>query len=184
MPPASVRTTPQNAGVGDTQSELLLFDFADPDAVAAWSPIDDRVMGGISCSRLRYDPSGNAVFEGTVSLERNGGFASVRSAPGARGKTGAVDCLLEVRGDAKRFKLNLLTEDAFVGLNYQSSFTPKPGDWKIFRIVLAAFCPTFRGRELQGVPALDSARIRQVGLMIADRQAGPFTLAVRRISLA
>lgn len=170
--------------MGDTPSPLPLFDFTDPAVVAEWSPIDDRVMGGISRSRLRQDLDGHAVFEGIVSLERNGGFASVRSAPGARGKAGAFDCLLEVRGDAKRFKLNLLTEDAFDGLNYQSGFAPEAGDWRAIRIPLAHFRPTFRGREVQGAPALDPARIRQVGLMIADRQAGPFALAVRRISLA
>lgn len=62
-----------------------LFDFTDPSAANAWHAIDDRVMGGISRSTMRHDPAGHAVFEGTVSLERNGGFASVRSSPGERG---------------------------------------------------------------------------------------------------
>ncbi len=57
----------------------VLFDFADPNAVIAWQAIEDRVMGGISCSRLHSAPTGHAVFEGEVSLERNGGFVSVRS---------------------------------------------------------------------------------------------------------
>ena len=43
-----------------------LFDFTDPSAANAWHAIDDRVMGGISRSTLRYDPAGHAVFEGTV----------------------------------------------------------------------------------------------------------------------
>jgi len=37
------------------------------------------------------------------------------------------------------------------------------------------------GRIVTGAPPLDPARVRQVGLMIADRQAGPFSLAVRSI---
>ena len=65
---------------------LVLFDFSDPAPVDAWAAIDDRVMGGISRSRLRHDRAGHAVFEGTVCLERNGGFASVRSSPGALGQ--------------------------------------------------------------------------------------------------
>jgi monofunctional biosynthetic peptidoglycan transglycosylase len=32
-------------------------------------------------------------------------------------------------------------------------------------------------------PALDPAAVRQVGLLIADRQAGPFELAVRWIGM-
>lgn len=169
--------------MGDSEAPWTLFDFADPAEVDAWKPIDDRVMGGISQSRLRHDPAGHAVFAGNVSLERNGGFASVRSTPAGRGKAGAQSCLVETRGDAKRFKLNFLTEDYFDGLNYQATFTPDPNRWQTLRIPLASFRPTFRGREVAGAPTLDPARIRQVGLMIAERQAGPFALAIRRISL-
>ena len=71
-----------------------LFDFTDPNAASAWHAIDDRVMGGISRSTLRHDPAGHAVFEGTVSLERNGGFASMRSSPGERGLAAAGTCLI------------------------------------------------------------------------------------------
>jgi NADH dehydrogenase [ubiquinone] 1 alpha subcomplex assembly factor 1 len=169
--------------VSHTDPTWLLFDFTDPAAVAEWNAIDDRVMGGISSSRLRHDPAGHASFEGIVSLERNGGFASIRSTPDNRGKPGAQTCFIEVRATGKRFKLNLLTDDAFDSVNYQASFTPEP-DWQTLLIPLATFRATFRGREVPGAPALDPARIRQVGLMIAERQAGPFALEVRRIGLA
>jgi hypothetical protein len=99
---------------------LELFDFRDPDAVNDWAPIDDRVMGGLSRSRLRHDPAGHAVFEGEVSMERNGGFASVRSRPGERGRPEAEACLIELRGDNKQFKLSLLTDDGFDSLNHQA----------------------------------------------------------------
>jgi NADH dehydrogenase [ubiquinone] 1 alpha subcomplex assembly factor 1 len=161
----------------------MLFDFSDPAAVGAWAPIDDRVMGGISRSRLRHDPAGHAVFEGVVSLERNGGFASVRCAPGANGLPGARACVLEVGGDARRFKLSLLTDDRFDGLNHQAGFATDGSDWQTLRIPLTDFRPSFRGREVPGAPALDPAGIRQVGLMIAERQAGPFALRIRRIGL-
>lgn len=163
---------------------LTLFDFADPTSVLAWAPIDDRVMGGISRSTLRHDPAGFAVFEGNVSLERNGGFASVRCAPGALGKPGAQHCVIEVRrGDGKQFKLSLLTDDGFDSVNYQATFAPMGQDWQVLRLPIAAFRANFRGREVPGAPALDSARIRQIGLMIAARQAGPFALDIRHISL-
>lgn len=161
----------------------VLFDFADPNTADVWQAIDDRVMGGVSRSRLRSAASGHAVFEGEVSLERNGGFASVRSSPGERGLLGAATCLIEVRGDPKQFKLSLLTDDGFDSLNYQASFTPAGGAWQRLHLPLTEFRATFRGREVLEAPPLDSARIRQVGLMIASRQAGPFALDIRRISL-
>ncbi len=162
---------------------LPLFNFRDADAVNTWTAIDDRVMGGISRSRLRHDPAGHAVFKGEVSLDRNGGFASVRSSPAARGKPGAEICVIEVCGDSKQFKLSLLTDDGFDSLNYQCGFMPGGDDWQTIRLPLAAFRASFRGRDVPGAPALDPARIRQVGLMIGARQAGPFALDVRRISL-
>jgi hypothetical protein len=162
----------------------VLFDFVDPNATNEWRAIDDRVMGGVSRSRLRHDRAGHAVFEGTVSLAQNGGFASVRSSPGERGQAGATACLIEARGDAKQFKLSLLTDDGFDGVNYQASFTTMGPDWQTISLPLSAFRASFRGRDVPGAPALDPARIRQVGLMIAGRQAGPFALDIRRIGLA
>jgi NADH dehydrogenase [ubiquinone] 1 alpha subcomplex assembly factor 1 len=161
----------------------VLFDFTDPNTADVWHAIDDRVMGGISRSELRSAPTGHAVFGGELSLERNGGFASVRSSPGERGLPGAETCLIEVRGDPTQFKLSLLTDDGFDSLNYQASFTPASRAWQPLHLPLAQFRATFRGREVLEAPPLDPARICQVGLMIASRQAGRFALDIRRISL-
>jgi len=177
------RAQPDNHTVIQPDDALLLFDFTDPATVNEWAAIDDRVMGGISRSRMRHDSAGHGVFEGTVSLERNGGFASVRSSPRRRGKPHASACAIEVRGSGKQFKLSLLTDDGFDSLNYQASFAPEGDDWQTICLPLVAFRPSFRGREVPGAPALDPARIRQVGLMIAARQAGPFVLDIRRIDL-
>jgi hypothetical protein len=146
-----------------------------------WSAVDDRVMGGISSSRLRHDPAGHAVFEGVVSLEQNGGFASVRTRPMALGAPGAAAYVLEVAGDGKRYKLALRTDDRFDGIAYQASFTPRAGGWSDVRLPVADFEPTFRGRRVPDAPTLDPAAVRQTGLLIADRQAGPFELAIRSI---
>lgn len=167
-----------------TDDPLLMFDFHDSATANEWTAIDDRVMGGVSRSRLRHEPAGYAVFEGEVSLARNGGFASVRSSPGARGKPGAAACLIDVRGDNKQFKLSLLTDDGFDSLNYQCGFAPAGDDWQTIRLPITAFRATFRGRDVPGAQALDPARIRQVGLMIAARQSGPFALHIRRIGMA
>jgi NADH dehydrogenase [ubiquinone] 1 alpha subcomplex assembly factor 1 len=159
--------------------ELFRFDAAL--SIAGWAAIDDRVMGGISRSGLRHDPAGHAVFEGMVSLERNGGFASVRSRPLDLAAPGALAYVLVVRGDGRRYKLNLRTDDAFDGVSYQAGFAPPAETWTPVRLPLAGFVPTFRGRGVPGAPPLDPARVRQLGLMIADGQAGPFALAVRTI---
>jgi NADH dehydrogenase [ubiquinone] 1 alpha subcomplex assembly factor 1 len=158
-----------------------LVRFASAGAVADWGAIDDGVMGGVSHSRLRHDPAGHAVFEGVVSLANNGGFASVRSRPLDFSAPGAEAFLVDVLGDGKRYKLALRIDDAFDGINYQAAFEPPAGVWTVVQLPVSGFRASFRGRDVAAAPALDPARVRQIGLMIADRQPGPFALAVRSI---
>lgn len=161
--------------------DLYRFDTAD--AIAAWRAIDDRVMGGVSRSRLHHDPAGHATFEGKVSLAQNDGFASVRSAPGPLGMSGAIDCVIEARADGKRYKLCLFAVDAFDAMSYQAEFAPPPQAWAVIRLPLTSFKASIRGRQVPDALALDAARIRQIGLMIAGHQAGPFALDLRSIRL-
>ena len=166
---------------------LQLFDFTEPSAIDAWAAIDDRVMGGISHSRLRHDPAGHAVFEGQVSLAQNGGFASVRCRAGAfrtEGLAAATTCLVDLRGDHKSFKISLFTDNHANSVSYQAGFTPAGEGWQTVCLPLDAFRPSLRGREVRDAAALDPAKICQVGLLIAAQQAGPFKLEIRRIGLA
>ena len=161
----------------------LLFDFSAPQSVTLWNPINDGVMGGISKSQLRYDPAGHAVFTGKVSFENNGGFASVRCQPGDLGRKDVTAYLLEVFGDGKRYKLNLRTDNSFDGVNYQVQFHPTAGTWTTCRLARADFLPSWRGKPVPDAPPLDTSRVRQIGLMIADRQEGAFELAIRLIAV-
>jgi len=161
-----------------------LFDFSHAAAVAGWSAIDDRVMGGVSQSCLRHDAAGHAVFEGTVSLARNGGFASVRASATELQTPGAGRYLLDVRGDGRRYKLTLRIDAAFDGVSYQAEFAPVAGLWTRVDLPLSAFAPSFRGRSVPAAPPLDPGRVCQLGLMIAGGQAGDFALALRAISAA
>ncbi len=157
----------------------ILIHFGEPGGLAGWQSVDDVVMGGMSASRLRHDPAGHAVFEGVVSLARGGGFASVRCAPRDLSAPGIAAYVLSVRGDGRRYKLGLRTDDAFDGIQYQAGIEAPAGEWSLVRLSCADFRPTFRGRLQPGAPPLDPARVRQAGFLIADRQAGPFALAVR-----
>lgn len=130
---------------------------------------------------MRYDLAGYAVFEGEVSLENNGGFASVRASELELGCADTVGYVLTVWGDGHTYKLNLRTDSGFDGVNYQAVFTPAPGLWTQTVLPLVAFEPSFRGRTVQGAPPLQPEMVRQVGLMISDKQAGEFRLMVKTV---
>ena len=160
----------------------VLADFRGPDAaaaVAAWAAVDDRVMGGVSASGFA-GADGHATFAGTVSAENGGGFASVRAALDARPPADASHVWIEARGAPATYYLNLRTDGAFDGISYRADFRPTRA-WSRLELPLADFRPTFRGRDVPGAPALAPEAIRQLGLMIADGQLGPFALDVRAI---
>lgn len=162
---------------------MTLIDFSDPHELACWSAINDAVMGGRSHSRMDFDAAGFAVFAGAVSFENGGGFASARRKPGTLRAARAAAYVLEVCGDGKRYKFSARTDDSFDGINYQFGFHPPAGIWTTCRLPCAQFLPTWRGKVLEDQPALDPTRVRQVGLLIADRQEGSFSLSIRAIEL-
>jgi len=167
-----------NAG---SASARTLFDFASPTNAPVWQVVNDDVMGGVSSSRFSVT-NGVAVFRGELSLENNGGFASVRSLLSRHDLAGCDAFLIRVRGDGRRYKFTARTDPRFDSPIYQASFPTKPGEWEELRLPMNDFVPTFRGRLLSGQP-LDPAKVTSVGFLISDQQAGPFQLEVAWIKM-
>ena len=156
-------------------STLLAFD--DPKSTLGWTPVNDVVMGGASCSQLNFNPDGHMEFTGEVSLKNNGGFASIRSAPNNYSIVNIKKLCLCILGDGHHYKLNLRMDNYLDGVNYQALFTP-PDKWSEITFSYDDFKPCFHGHPISA-PPLDFSRINQIGFMIADRQEGSFALFIR-----
>jgi len=91
--------------------------------------------------------------------------------------------VLRVRGDGKTYKFTIRTGDGFDGIQYQQRFTATAGTWNDVRLPVSGFVATFRGRKVPFAPSLDPAKVRAIGLMISDKQAGSFELLVDRIAI-
>ena len=166
----------QAAERGDNPPRIAVLDFGQPAAATGFRSIDDVVMGGVSASRVAV-LDGALRFEGVVSLERGGGFASMRGPVTL--PAGARALLIEVRGDGQRYRLTLKTADDNAGPQHQADFTA-PADWATLRLEPGDFRASFRGRAVDlPPPRLDAQRA--LGLLIADRQAGPIRVEVRRV---
>lgn len=176
--PALVLTALAITMKADTAINKTLFDFEVATNSPAWEVVNDDVMGGVSTSQFQVLTNGCALFSGTVRLENNGGFASVRSTPVRENLTGLTAFVLRVRGDGRRFKFSVRTGAGFDTPLYQSSFMTKPGEWEEHRLAFSDFAPTFRGRVLTDVPPLNPAKVNSVGFNISDKQAGPFRLEI------
>lgn len=166
-----------------TSGARIVIDFSDAREAARWQPLDDRVMGGVSVSRLEGTSNGSSLFTGVMSLESNGGFASVRaplpeagSGAGQTALAGARELVLSVRGDGKVYKLRLRTENDFDGVNYEARFQTEDGVRTEHVFAIADFSPVWRGRPVANAAPLDPAQVRNLGLLISDGQAGRFSL--------
>jgi monofunctional biosynthetic peptidoglycan transglycosylase len=182
--PALVLTSLAITMKADTATDKTLFDFQAATHSPAWEVVNDDVMGGGSTSQFQVLTNGCGVFSGTVRLENNGGFASVRSAPVREKLIGRTAFVLWVRGDGRRYKFSVRTGAGFDTPLYQCSFATKPGEWEEHRVAFSDFVPTFRGRVLTDVPPLNPAKVNSVGFLISDKQAGPFRLEIGWIKAA
>ena len=158
------------------QFDGLLFDFQIAGQVP-WQVVNDSVMGGRSTSRWQLI-NGTAVFQGVVSLENNGGFASVRSLPATHDLVGRDAIVLRVRGDGRRYKFMVRMDKGLDGALYQVAFSTKKDEWVEPRLPMSGFVPIYRGRVLPGAPPLDPGKVKSFGLLVSDQQEGPFRLEI------
>ena len=163
-------------------SEKVIFDFNSPSTSGEWITINDVVMGGVSESKLEIDSDSTATFSGTVSPDNNGGFASARAELKDDFKN-FKEAIIRVKGDGNIYSLRFRTDNNFDGISYQAKFKTEKSEWKEYKIPLSDFKPTFRGNTLSNKPKLDSKDIKQIGILIADKQFGKFELKIDWIKL-
>jgi monofunctional biosynthetic peptidoglycan transglycosylase len=159
----------------DERKTIIDFNKADR---GGWYTINDGVMGGVSQSDIRRTDQGTGVFEGVLSLENKGGFASVRVAVERSNLATYSGIEIRVRGDGRTYQLRLRTNDSFDGIAYRADFETRDGEWITTRIPFDKFLPGFRGRTLSDAAPLDTSQIQQLGFMLADKKPGPFSLEI------
>lgn len=153
----------------------LLFDF-NPGS-EAWTSVDDNVMGGISNSQGKIQEDGTLLFAGTMSLENNGGFSSLRSPWAPIDLSGKDGLLVRVLGDGQVYRLRIRTTSTGREIAFNSFFETSAGEWTTVYIPFEVMIPTYRGFQVGDGP-LDSSGIASIGFMLSDKQSGEFSLQV------
>lgn len=149
----------------------------------AWYTVNDGVMGGVSTGLVSIDPETQRLsFSGNLSLENNGGFASIRSQKAAYDLSAYDGIALRVNGDGKMYRLRVWSDETVSEVAYTARFETKNNSWQEIYIPFSEMTPLYRGFVVNGVETLDPASIRSFGLMLADKQQGEFLLEVDWIS--
>lgn len=156
--------------------ERVLFDFEDTNVAEVWRTVNDRVMGGRSIGRIKAIDS-KLEFFGTLSLENNGGFASIRALQNNMALSPDETVVLRVRGDGRQYQFNLFTETNLGGYSYRQPFDTQKGQWIEVRLPVDRFLATWRGREVPD-QKLSPKNVKGMGFLLGDKKAGPFKLEV------
>ena len=124
---------------------------------------------------MSYTGDAVARFHGEVSLENNGGFASVRYDKTSFDLSAYKGVEVRINGDDKNYQFRLSTDAPRIAYTQHFYAAAK---WSTVKLPFTGFTPTFRGRDVVGAPALNTALIRGVTFMLAGKQAGSFELFI------
>lgn len=160
-----------------------LFDFTADDAARDWQNINDGVMGGVSEGKFKISDSKALEFYGTLSLENNGGFASVRSKTKKLGLTKGDVLVARVRGDGREYSMNLHVPRPLVAFSYRSMIQTKRDEWIEVKLPLDKFQATSFGRPVKDAGLVDPAEVNGLGFLLGDKKAGAFKLEVEWIKV-
>ncbi len=166
------------ADLGAAEADRVLFDFQAADAARDWQTVNDNVMGGVSKGGFRLGGKGALTFSGTLSLENNGGFSSIRSRRKPTDLSDYAGLAIRVRGDGRTYWLTVYTDVRIPAGSHRVTFRTQPGRWQEIRVPFKSLRATSFGRELPLVPPPDPAKIQSVGFLLADKKVGPFRLDV------
>ena len=165
------------ANASDT---ISLLDSNGKTSKIKWNIVNDTVMGGRSSSRWR-DESSTLSFEGFLSLENNGGFASIRHDLNNINLSGTEGIFIKVKGDGRKYQFRIRSQ-ASRWANYSQEFKTKKDTVQTFYLPYKDFKPSWRGRSVRNVPTLTGKDVRGIGFLLGDKIQGKFKLDILNIS--
>lgn len=158
----------------------LIFDFETTSDLSNWKVVEDRVMGGESNARFFLNDNSHAQFEGNVSLENNGGFASVRYDMNTLKLKDTQKVIIRLKGDGKNYQFRVKNKEQNE-YSYISEFSTS-GEWQHITIELKEMYPSFRGRKLDR-PYFSHDQIEEITFLIGNKRNESFQLLIDKIEL-
>ena len=160
-----------------------LLDFAGPDTAQKWQAVNDNVMGGVSDGRFRITADNTMEFSGRLSLENNGGFASVRTKPTNFNVHAGDTLVVRLKGDGREYVLNIYTKSRRMAFSYRAPLPTTKDEWTEVSVPLEEFIPTAFGNRVQGMGPVAADQINSLGFMLSDKKAGPFKLEMEWVKI-
>ena len=165
----------ENSSAKVIEGEVIMEDF-DSKNLLNWKIVNDTVMGGRSDATLKLKNNLYGIFNGYLSLQNNGGFSSIR-AYYPPDLTDVKSITIRVKGDGRQYSFRVRGNTSNWA-SYTHSFDTIDGEWIEKEMKIDNFYPVYRGYYLNDMPLLSEIIIKEIGIMLSDKQTGPFELEI------
>lgn len=174
---------PMSTSVVAQETPKPLFDFQGANATEQWQTVNDGVMGGVSDGKFTITDAKTMKFYGTLSLENNGGFASVRSRGKSLGLEKGDTIVAKVKGDGREYSLNLYLSRPQFAYSYRAPLKTKKGEWIEAKIPIDDMVATFFGRTMKEAGPVNPKEVNAIGFLLGDKKPGPFEMEIEWIKV-
>ena len=156
----------------------LKIDFGQSRDGKNWRVINDGVMGGLSQGSAYLTEEG-VNFSGRISLDNNGGFASLRSPYQNMDLRSFKEVRIRYRAKGLKLGFRLELNRAFYLSYYKKDLKDSQGEWITQSIQLKDF-QEYRLGRLTGstISSAELARIIRIGFICAEKEEGDFEIEI------
>ena len=161
-------------------TNTMLFNFSSEVNIDNWQIVNDEVMGGLSSSKFTINDKGHGLFRGSISLDNNGGFSSVRYRFNTI-KTSKFSLVkIKLKGDGKpyQFRIKASGDQRYSYIaNVETT-----GEWETVSIPFSEMYPAFRGRLLD-LSNYSGKEMTEIAFLIGNKKEETFALEIDYLEL-
>lgn len=159
------------------------YTFGSSGNTQEWFVINDGVMGGLSKGKLAMTES-TTIFDGTVSLDNNGGFTAFRSPYGYYDLSAYTTVTIKARGKGQIIGFSLQMERPYYAPYFRSTFVAAD-DWQEFSFDLMDMPALRLGSPLgYTMTNADLSEVIRLGFITTEKVAGPFELEIEYVKFS
>ena len=159
--------------------DMIIFQPSMNIGLENWRIVNDDVMGGISKSYISLNDENNMLFNGYLSLENRGGFASCRNSLSEKIPKDTTKFKIRVKGDGRTYQFRLRMRNTYA--NYAVNFKTIKNEWIDVEISMDEFKAYIMGARRPLSPKLKAEKISSIGFLLADKKEGNFGLEIMHV---
>lgn len=166
-----------------TPSSEHIIDFGKTKSGNEWVVVVDGVMGGHSSSTAEVSEN-SLYFQGNISLENNGGFASLRGPKNNMDYSDYSNLEIKYRSKGQALGIRFLKYEQFFMPYLKKTFDETAWEWKTVNVPLNEFKQYILNSERsKNITAKDFEDISRIGFIVSNKTEGEFEIEIDYIKL-